>query len=63
MAQYKIIAATKPWQRSKYIIVKRSWYWPFWVQATNYSYPTIENAKDAAKVLLTDVKITKHIWD
>lgn len=57
MKQYKIIAATKPWHRSKYVIVKRSWWWPFWVQATNYSYSDIETAKNAAKVLLTNKEI------
>jgi len=57
MTQYRIVAATKSWQKSNFIIQKRSWYWPFWVQATDYSYVDIDFCKKVIEILKTNIRV------
>lgn len=44
--KYRIVAVTTQWWKtSNYIIEKKTWWWPFWIDATCYSYETIKAAK------------------
>ena len=55
--KYRIVAAVKPWHRSKFVIEKKSWWWPFWREADNFSYPTIEMAQSEIEYLKTNISV------
>ncbi|OGG65143.1 hypothetical protein A2Z56_02530 [Candidatus Kaiserbacteria bacterium RIFCSPHIGHO2_12_45_16] len=55
MTKYRIVAATKWYHQSDYIVQKWSWFWPFWVQATPYSVSTIEEAQKQIDWLRTNI--------
>ena len=55
--KYKIVAASKPWHKLDYIIVKKSFWFPFWVQANDFSYSSIEIAKKEIIRLKTNIQI------
>lgn len=57
MKQYRITGANKHYQRSNYQIQKRSWYWPFWVDFTDYTYETVDVAKRVVERLKTDIRL------
>lgn len=55
--RYRIVAATKPWHQLDYIIESKSWWFPFWTQANNRSYRTVEGAKEEVLRLQTSIRV------
>jgi len=60
MTQYRIVGAKKSYHKSNYVIEKRNWWFPFWVEANDCSYETIDDAKKDVERLLTDVRFSSQ---